>query len=173
MSTKITKEQLKLATTGVPAGALVKLDRAMFDSAEGEIFAGLNIIKMNVGEADGPFVFRQITPPRFLNDKFKKPIQTGVVQRCNQDGVSSGPEWALPASASMTQKIFDARIAVGDIFAVAREADYTSKQGREDCKAYIVKVFKRSGEAAVKPASEAEFAKAIADYAAAKKKKKD
>ncbi len=69
----------------------------------------------------------------------------------------------------MTQKVFDAKIAPGDVFAIARENDYTSKQGREDCKAYIVKVFKRSGEAAVKPATEAEFKQAVADYAKKKK----
>ncbi len=164
---KITKEQLKLAA--VSSTTALTMDRSMFDSAEGELFAGLNIIKLEVGAAAGLFVFKELTPPRFLNDKFKKPIQTGVVQKCDKNGVPSGPDWALPASASMTQKVFDAKIAPGDVFAIARENDYTSKQGREDCKAYIVKVFKRSGEAAVKPATEAEFKQAVADYAKKKK----
>lgn len=168
---KITKEDMRVA---VPGGALaVKIDRAMFDSAEGEVFAGLNILKLKVGEADGPFVFKLLTPPRFLNAKYKDPIQTGVCVRCDMQGKVSGSaqDVQLPASASMGQKIFDAKLAPGDVFAIAREADYTSKQGRDDCNAYIVKVFTRSGEPAVKKATLDEF-KAAKRPSAAKKEKR-
>jgi hypothetical protein len=130
-------------------GQIAKLDRAAFDAAEGEVFSGLNLLKLEVGEADGPFIITEVLPDQILNDKYTKGVDVYIGKRCDRNGVALGTAAAirLPASASFAQKCRDdAKLAIGDVIAVARDADYTSKAGREDCKAYAVKVFKRSGE---------------------------
>lgn len=132
-----------------PAGQIAKMDRALFDSAEGEVYAGLNLLKLEVGGADGPFILVKVLENQMLNDKFAKGVDVYIGKRCDRNGaaLATSAEMRMPASASFAQKCRDdAKLAIGDVFAVARDADYTSKAGRADCKAFAVKVFKRSGE---------------------------
>lgn len=153
----MSKKPVSSSPAVIPPGSLpalkgggMSIDRSLFDSAVGEVFAGLNIVKIPVGGAAGPFKFLRLLEPRILNKKFKKKIETGVAVLVNEAGTALGADVQLPASASMTQKLLDAKIAPGDVFFIGRDADYTSKQGREDCQAYILKVVHRSGEPAVK-----------------------
>lgn len=155
-----TKEEKKTPGTQIatlaPSGQIVKMDRSMFDSAEGEVFAGLNLLKLEVGEADGPFILTEVMEDQILNEKYTKGVDVYVGKRCDANGntIGTSPALRMPASASFAQKCRDdAKLALGDIFAVARDANYKSKNfDRDDCKAYAVKVFKRSGEApALKP----------------------
>ena len=88
----------------------------------------------------------KLNPPRLLNDKYNKETEVAVGVYADKTGTPiAGPEIQLPASASFGGKLRDARVAAGDIVFIGRDKDYTSKQGREDCKAYILNVIKRSG----------------------------
>ncbi len=110
-----------------------------FDDAEGETFAGLNIVKLKAGEADGPFVLKEILPNQKLGtNKKMKPVDVYV-------GTKAGVQVRMPIAASFTQKAKDAKLAVGDTFAVKRDADYIAKKyGKQNCASYQLKVLTRA-----------------------------
>jgi hypothetical protein len=166
------KNDAEQVATITATGQIAKLDRAAFDAAEGEVYAGLNLLKLEIGQADGPFILTEVLADQHLNDKFKSGVDVYVAKRCDRNGapVASTATVRMPASASFAQKCRDdAKLAIGDVFAVARDADYSSRQGRDDCKAYALKVFKRSGEAPALTPLTNEARKALREGSKAKK----
>lgn len=108
-----------------------------FDNAEGEAFVGLNLLKLNVGQADGPFVVEQIAMKEFGEGKRKKEIPQMVAKK------GSTP-YTMPIAASFIARMEDAKLAKGDTFLLKRTEDYVSSEGTEGCQSYIIKVIDRA-----------------------------
>jgi hypothetical protein len=121
------------------------VDESIFDSIEGEIFSGLDLLKLKQNQASAPMVYLRKLPAREISKKYPgKLVETSVAQRVNEAGLPIGGEIQLPASTALIMKIDEAKLKAGDIFAIKRVEDYTSRAGRTDCQAYVLKVIKRS-----------------------------
>lgn len=119
----------------------VFLDPSAFQKTQGELFAGLNILKLKAGEAAGPFILKNILLQQKLGkDKKMKPVDVYVA---DHDGL----ELRMPAAASFIGKAKDSNLGVGDTFLVYRdEQDYTSNFGKKDCASYQIKVTARASK---------------------------
>jgi hypothetical protein len=137
---KITKTDLSkgVELTTVPLAPGFKMDLAAFNAMEGELFAGLNILKLQPGTADGPFTITAVLKAQQLNKKLKSKVDVYVAKR---DG--KGAEIRMPASKGFVMKAADAKLKVGDTFAVARGDDYDSKFKTKG-QSYQIKVLARA-----------------------------
>lgn len=128
----ITKEQVKTGT--------VFIDASAFDQMEGEVFAGLNILKLNPGQAAGPITIKNILLNQKLGKdsaaKKRKPVDVYV-------GEFNKAEIRLPVAASFLGKMKDAAVGVGDVIAIKRGDDYTS-QFKTRGASYELKVISRA-----------------------------
>jgi hypothetical protein len=124
----------------------VKITSSAFDALGGEVFSGLNILKLSEGEAAGPFRFLR-TVEQEMPAKGKKPAQI-VTCYVAEHIVYPGREIRLPLAASFVKKCEDAAIKKGDILAVRRGGDYVDKTYRQTCQGFDLKVMARAGEAA-------------------------
>lgn len=100
------------------------MDAAAFRALQGERFTGLNILKLQPGQGAGPLEIVKILPNQDLGStgkKKKKPVDV----YCAKD--SDGIELRLPVAQSLTQKLKDAKVGVGDVVAILRGEDYVSK----------------------------------------------
>lgn len=144
----VTRDDLKnmssalvVPTSSAPAS--LTLTSSAFDSLGGEVFAGLNILKLSQGEAAGPFRFLKAVE-QDMPAKGKKKAETVI---CNVVAHLSFPnrEIRLPLSASLSAKIDDAALKAGDVIAVRRVADYVSKNfAGQNCQGYELRVLARS-----------------------------
>lgn len=132
--TKITKAQLQTGKISV------FMDPAFFDAAEGEHLAGLNTVKLAVGQAAGPFKISRVE----LNSPIGKPevVKPGKPEKkqktvdkyfgylCDMQGmpVRNQAEFALPIAKAFVMRAADAKLAAGDFIALKRTADYNSGQ---------------------------------------------
>ena len=108
-----------------------------FDNAQGEAFVGLNLLKLNVGQADGPFVVKTIELKKFGKGNRVNEIPQMVAMK------GSTP-YTMPIAASFIARMEDASLAKGDTFLLKRTEDYTSQDGTEGCQSYIIKVLDRA-----------------------------
>jgi len=108
-----------------------------FDGAQGEAFVGLNLLKLNVGQADGPFVVQSIELKKFGKGNRVNEIPQMVA-------LKGSTPYTMPIAASFIQRMEDANLAKGDTFLLKRTDDYTSQDGTEGCQSYIVKVTDRA-----------------------------
>lgn len=108
-----------------------------FDKAEGESFVGLNLLKLNVGQADGPFVVESITMKEFGKGSRKNELPQMVARK-------GTTPYTMPIAASFIARTEDAKLAKGDTFLLKRTEDYTSQDGTEGCQSYIIKVIDRA-----------------------------
>lgn len=134
-----------MAKSNTPPAGTEKVKSAAgsfdFDGATGETFAGLNILKLEKGQAAGPFVLQR-TEQMTKSGKNKKMRPVTVYITTD----STGMEVRMPIAAGFTSKAKDAKLAIGDTFALKRETeDYQSKYGKKDCASYILKVLARAG----------------------------
>lgn len=128
------KKPVKLPPTFV-------LDASAFGST-GEVFAGLNILKLEIGQVGGPFTLTKILRNQELGvstgKKKKKPVDVYVADHNKM-------EIRMPVAASFVGKARDCKLAVGDTFLVRRDPDYTSKEyGSKECKSYSINITKRA-----------------------------
>ena len=114
----------------------MKIDASEFTSAAGETFAGIAILKLQPGEAAGPFVLKEILKDQVLNKKFKG---TDVYVAEN-----SGKNIRMPAAAAFISEARDANLSIGDTFLVMRVEDYVSKTFGKPGAAYELKVTARA-----------------------------
>lgn len=116
--------------------------------AAAETYSGLNILKLNPGQAAGPLTIKEILPEQDLGGgtgKRKiKPVDVYVAN--DPDGI----EVRLPVAASLTQKLKDAKIGIGDVVAIYRGDDYTSKVYKTKGASYELKVISRAEKKAKK-----------------------
>jgi hypothetical protein len=133
---KVTSADLKAAT-----GA--KIDPSIFDTTQGEEYSGLNILKLEKGEAAGPFVLKKILEkqvlgkaPRKGKPDTRKPVDVYVAEHNKR-------EVRMPIAAAFTMKAKEANLAPGDSFLVRRSEDYVSEFG-STCKGYQLKVTARA-----------------------------
>ena len=108
----------------------------------GEVMAGLNILKLEIGQVGGPFTLKKILANQTLGAgkaaKGRKPVDVYVAEHNKM-------EIRMPVSASFVGKAKDAKLAVGDTFLVRRDPDYTSKEyGSRECKSYSLNITKRA-----------------------------
>lgn len=108
-----------------------------FDNAQGESFVGLNLLKLRVGEADGPFVVASLALKKFGEGARAKELPQVV-------GMKGSTPYTMPISASFIARLEDAKLAKGDTFLIKRTEDYTSQEGTEGCQSYIIKVLNRA-----------------------------
>ncbi len=136
MAKKITKSELRTGGVFIDASAFQKLG--------GETFAGLNILKLNPGEAAGPLEITEILFNQDLGStgkKKKKPVDV----YCAKD--PAGIAVRLPVAASLTMKLKDAKVGVGDKIAIFRGDDYTSKVYGTKGASFELKVLERATKA--------------------------
>lgn len=116
------------------------IDAAAFGNMGGETFAGMNILKLEVGKAAGPIVIKKILKDQILGKgsaaKKRKPVDVYV-------GELNKIEVRLPVAASLVGKLKDAKVGVGDTIAILREDDYVS-QFKTRGASYILKVISRA-----------------------------
>lgn len=138
---KITKADLSPASVStVPAS--VKLTSSAFDTLGGEVFSGLNILKLSEGEAAGPFRFLK-TVLQTMPAKGKKPAED-VTCYVAEHLSFPGREIRLPISVSLVKKCEDAKLSAGDIIAVRRSGDYVSKNfAGQKCQGFDLRVIAR------------------------------
>jgi hypothetical protein len=113
-----------------------------FDGASGEEFSGLNILKLEKGEAAGPFVLRTIKENQLLGKAPKKDKKDTRKPVTVYIATFNGKEVRMPIAAAFTMKAKDANLSIGDTFLVKRLDDYTSDFGTV-CKGYALKVTER------------------------------
>lgn len=136
---KITKKDMQDATQETalalnsPSGMISMEEFLMVD---GEMFGGLNILRLGVGQAAGPFTISKIEHDLKLSKKIK-----GTTSRYTAKD-SKGVEIGLPVAASFVAKCIAANVALGDVLYVARGDDYTSEYGRDDCQSYSIKLIR-------------------------------
>ncbi len=107
-----------------------------------ETYSGLNILKLNPGQAAGPLTVKEVLPDQDLGGgtgKRKiKPVDVYVA--IDPDGI----EVRLPVAQSLTQKLKDAKIGAGDVIAILRGDDYVSKVYKTKGASYELKVISRA-----------------------------
>jgi hypothetical protein len=152
---KVSIAALKSAALATPSNFV--MDASMFDSTEGEEFAGLNVLALEVGQPAGPFVISRIlrgvpVSKKVDPKKKKKPVDKYFAFLTDMNGVkiAGKSEVALPIAAAFTMKCNDAGVKEGDIIALKRTADYDSGQPAKG-KGYILKVIKRATETHKEP----------------------
>jgi hypothetical protein len=122
-------------TEAIPLGADGKIN---FDALGGEKFVGLNVLNIEVGETDGPFVLEKIEQKEFGVGKNKKMLP----QYSAMKGTTSV---IMPISASFIKKAEEAKLSPGDTFYVKRDRNFTSRDfGTENCKSFLIAVTGRA-----------------------------
>jgi hypothetical protein len=110
-----------------------------FDDAEGELFAGLNILRLKEGQAAGPFTVKEILKDqRPGTNKKWEPVDIYVA-------LQGKVEVRMPISAAFVSKAKAAGLKEGDEFMVKRVADYDAKKhGKKGCADYLLKILRRA-----------------------------
>jgi len=120
----------------------VFMDVTAFRNMSGETFAGLNILKLEPGQAAGPLTITKILLNQDLGSggtgkRKKKPVDVYVAND------PEGTEVRLPVAASLTMKLKDAKVGPGDVVAILRGDDYKSKVYGTRGASYELKVLSR------------------------------
>lgn len=120
------------------------MDASAFDNLDGEKFLGLNILKIEKGQAAGPFILTEVLRDQNLNKKKKlkkgeKPKLINVYV-----GQFNKTSMRMPASASFTMKADENKLAVGDTYAIKRVEDYPNPNGGKDGQGYELIIIERA-----------------------------
>lgn len=116
-----------------------------FDGAKGEAFVGLNLLQLNVNQADGPFRIVEIVTKDFGTAKKPNPLPVYHTMK------GTTPV-QMPISASFLTKASEANLAVGDVILVKRGENFKSAEfGTENCKSYLLKVTARAPRESIAP----------------------
>lgn len=149
--TPITKEELttgaSTSSTIVPASAgsvQIKITSSAFDALGGEVYSGLNILKLAEGEAAGPFRFIK-TVQQTMPAKKNKPAED-VTCYVGEHISFPGREIRLPIATAFTKKCEDAGLKPGDVIAVRRAGDYIDKTWKQVCQGFDLRVLARVGQ---------------------------
>jgi hypothetical protein len=160
-SASITLRDLREGVQNTAGGDIgpggMKIVSEAFDNLTGEIYAGLNIVKLEPGEAAGPFRLLRIDRDVEIARPGKKKNGTpGKVDKYVGEHLAfKGREAQMPIAASFLGKCDDSKLAVGDIFAFRRGENYTDKTyGQKNCQSFELKVLARAGAQADKFASD-------------------
>ena len=145
---KVSLKDLQVAASSpapedtIQAVARFKMDPNAFDAIEGELYAGLNILKLKPGEAAGPFILKNIlfeqdlSPTSKGKKKKMEPVDVYVAE-------FAGKEIRMPIAAGFTAKAKDANLSIGDKFLVKRVDDYVSKDWGTKGAGYELKIIAR------------------------------
>jgi hypothetical protein len=119
MATKnkgISREQLK---SFVVSAADIK--------REGEVFAGLNVLKLSPGQAAQGLVIAKIGT-QIVKGRGKEKGKTREIPSYAATG-PDGNEYRLPLNRSFVDKAVEAKLSVGDEITLIAEDEYVSKDG--------------------------------------------
>lgn len=138
-----TGENSPAVVTTSPAS--IKLTSSAFDTLGGEVFAGLNILKLAEGEAAGPFSYlRSVEQEIPAKGKRKASVVTVHVA---EHLSFPGREVRMPIAAAFLGKADDAKLGAGDVFAVRRSGDYIDKNYGQKCQGFELRVLARANQA--------------------------
>lgn len=152
----ISKAELKSAQTNETAVAIVggiapaglKITSEAFETLGGEIFAGLNILRLMPGEAAGPFRLLTIEKDKEISGKpgrkAKGAVTSKVTQYVAEHVGNPGRKVLMPIAASFVAKCEEATLSVGDTFALRRGENYTDKTYGQSCQSYELRVLTRA-----------------------------
>lgn len=111
-----------------------------FDNLGGEAFVGLNVLALEIDEADGPFTMDKIEDKDFGTKSTPKVIG---VYHCKKGNTPI----QMPISGSFIKKANEAALAPGDVFYVKRGRNFKSKEyGTDNCKSFMIKVTNRAAK---------------------------
>jgi hypothetical protein len=132
---KITKTDLKKSVT---------MDSSIFDATEGEMFAGANILKIEKGEATGPFTHKSVSEGLVGKPKID-PVTKMDTRKLVKKYVADfdGKSVRMPISAGFTMKADEANLKPGDTYLIRRIDDYDTGFGGVG-KGFQLKVTKRA-----------------------------
>lgn len=141
MAKKNSKSNINEITEPVEGGVRnqsIVTDGSEFDELNGELYAGLNILKLNEGQATGAIQIVNILRDQKLGKgkiKNSKPVDVYV-------GMANGIQVRCPIAASFVSKMKEANVKIGDTVAFKRTEDYKSQFGVKGA-GYHVKVLAR------------------------------
>lgn len=144
---KVTEEtapgsQLTILPT-VKHSSVKETSMAAFAALTTEVFFGMQIIKLKVGEAAGPFILLKILEKQDCTPAGAKKKFDPVDVYIGKD--EQGLEIRMPISASFIGKAVDSKLSPGDEFHIMRQPDYTSKNySKENCQSYALAITKRA-----------------------------
>lgn len=131
-------------TIAVQASAKPQLmTAAEFMQFGGELFAGKVILNLKVGEAAGPFTLVDILKDQDLTPTGHRGKKMDPVDVYIGETVE-GMKINMPVATAFVQKARDARLSLGDVFAVLRTADYTSRAFKTEGKGYAIAIRSRA-----------------------------
>lgn len=120
-----------------PNGAQFTLDKQAITKLKAAgarvISGGGNVLTMEEGQTTGPWLITAIET-RTL-DKRYEPVEV-LTGECQEQS------FQLPAATSFRDKCAKAKIKVGDVIAITREADYRARG--KDCEGYSLLVISQS-----------------------------
>lgn len=120
-------------------------DAAAFDNLQGETFAGLNVLKLAVGQTAGPLVVTRVLRDVPVSRKSKK--EKGEKVRNVDKYFATAPnktEYAMPISASFVLRAREAKLDVGDTFFLRRGKDYKNPAFANKGASYELKITARA-----------------------------
>lgn len=134
----------QLATLPVVKHSSVKeTSMAAFAALTTEVFFGMQILKLKIGESAGPFRLNQVLEDQDCTPAGAKKKFDPVDVYVGKD--EQGLEIRMPIAASFIGKAVDSKLALGDEFHVMRLPDYTSKNySKENCQSYALAITKRA-----------------------------
>jgi hypothetical protein len=135
------KEKPDNTVAGLTTGGFI-VPGNTFDDTEGELFAGLNILRLKPEEAAGPFTLKEILKKQDLGKggakRQFKPVDIYVAS-------FNKTEIRMPIAAAFVKKAQQSGLKVGDTFYVKRVADYVAKQySKANCADYQIKITVRA-----------------------------
>ncbi len=117
-----TSGKLSMADLKKLVGTNVKIDASLFDQAAGETAGGSSdILKLEIGEAAGPFEFVGFKTVKGEDGDFEAPAAIAL---------ATGAAIGLPLSASFKFQVKDLNIKRGSVFLIRREPDAIKKKGK-------------------------------------------
>ena len=94
---------------------------------EGEVFAGLNVLKLSPGQAAAGLVIAKIGT-QVVKGRGKEKGKTREIPSYSATA-PDGNEYRLPLNRSFVDKAVEAKVAVGDEITLIAEDEYVSKDG--------------------------------------------
>lgn len=97
------------------------------NKTEGEVFAGINVLKLEEGQAAAGLVISKIGE-QLVKGRGKEKGKTRKIPSYAATA-PDGMEYRLPLNRSFVDKCTDAKLAVGDTITLVCEGGYVSKEG--------------------------------------------
>ena len=122
-------------------GASMKISSDAFDKQTGETSGPIQVLKLEPGEAAGPFVLVEVKENYKGSSKKAASLKETTAYIATFNGIRIG----MPLAAAFVKKAKDFNLAIGDNFLVKRVGDYVSAMGTTG-KGYELKITQRAAK---------------------------